>query len=100
MIGTSYHSTPETKEVLSASKNAMLGVGGEAANLEETTVKQENALALDERTMIGNIIERYKQKNWRKVDIKTKKLSRKQTFICFINLFAVRQHKNCIFKLN
>ncbi len=36
---------------------------GEAANLEETIVKQENALALDEKTFIGNVIERYKQKN-------------------------------------
>ena len=40
--------------------------GGEAANLEETIVKQENALALDERTMIGNVIQRYKKKELKK----------------------------------
>ncbi len=59
MIGRSCHSTRETKEVLSVSKNAMLGMAARLINLEETIVKQENALALDEQTRIGNVIERY-----------------------------------------
>ena len=36
--------------------------GGEATKIEETLTKQENALALDQHTLTGAVIERYKQK--------------------------------------
>jgi hypothetical protein len=58
MISRSCHSTPKSQRNLKHTKAHSAWYGGEAENLEEMIVKQENALVMHERTIVGSVIVR------------------------------------------